>query len=780
LNHIPNRRAARASAAAALTLLPLSAAIAGPPAGEAAILGCGKARALEARFLAGLGPAGSGLDDAGGGSSGGHTREAAGATDVLNNSIDIEIFPSTGTITGSNTMTIRSVADGLTEFTFRLRSSFTISVATINGATPVTITNLSTTTSKATLDRTYNTDETFTLRIDYTGVAVSRGFGSIDFTSQNGQPLVESLSEPYYAYTWWPCKDGDAFEPGDNADKATTQMSVTAPDTMVTISNGLLQGTDTLSGGRKRYRWATAYPTATYLNCFASTNYNTWTQTYSYPGGTMPVQFYIYPADDNATNRAAWNMCLTMLDTYRPIYGLYPFINEKYGIYEFNFGGGMEHQTMTGEGTFSETITSHELGHQWWGDNVTCRTWSDIWLNEGFATYTEALWLERKPGSTGLPALFSAMAARRPSTVNGSVYRTDLSSPNTIFSTDFSYRKGGWVLHQLRHVVGDQTFFDCLAAYRAAYQGSAATTDDFAAVCSSVSGQNLTPFFQEWVYGVGAPQYQYGWQTATINGQNYLRLAIRQVQTASYGLYTMPIDVRVDRSGGPSQTVTVRDNALLQYFVVPIPAPATAIALDEFNWILNTGKAAVAYTPGPAKLVQASPAPASTLPAGPTSATLTFSEAVNAAATSFTLTRSGGGGDVPFTFAYTPANFTATLSFAAPLAPGVYTITAAATITAIASGQALDGEVPGTTLGGAPTALPSGDGQPGGPAVYTFTIQGSSCPVDFNGDGVVNVADFLAYLAAYAAADPRADMNADGQVNVADFLVYLAAYAAGC
>src|SRR6185436_39368 len=173
---------------------------------------------------------------------------------------------------------------GLTTFTFRLRSQFVISSALINGATTVAVANPTTTTRVATLDRAYDNGETFTLRIDYSGVPISVGsFGSVDFTTQNGQPLFQTLSEPYYSYTWWPCKDGDTQTVGDNSDKFTAEVAITAPDTMKSVSNGTLQGVDVIAGAKKRYRWATNYQTTTYLIFVGSTNYNQWTQVYNFP-----------------------------------------------------------------------------------------------------------------------------------------------------------------------------------------------------------------------------------------------------------------------------------------------------------------------------------------------------------------------------------------------------------------------------------------------------------------------------------------------------------------
>jgi hypothetical protein len=709
-------------------------------------------------------------------------------TDVLNCALDVELFPSTSSISGSNTFTIMSKMDGLTTFTFRLRSQFVISAATINGSTAVPVANPTTTTRVATLDRAYNNGEIFTLRIDYSGVPQSVGsFGSVQFTTQNSQPLFQTLSEPYYAYTWWPCKDGDNATVGDNSDKFTSQVSITAPDTLTSVSNGLLQGVDVLSGSRKRYRWATAYPLSTYLVFINSTVYNQWEQDYTYPlpgggNGVMPVQFSIYPANDTGAHRTAWANCLNMLAAYRPFYGEYPFINEKYGIYNFNFSGGQEHQTYTGEGTFSESVTAHELGHQWWGDNITCKTWPDVWLNEGFATYTECLWEEHKPGSTGLPAYLAAIQARRPSAVSGTVYRTDVSNAATIFSSTYAYDKGAWALHQLRHVVGDNTFYAILAAYRSAFQGSAATTDDFKNVASSVFGQDLSWFFNEWVYGPGAVAYAAGWQTIAVNGQNYLQLRIRQTQTPTYPVFTMPVDVRVNTAGG-NQTVKVWNNAATDWYVVPIAQPATSIVVDENGWILTTANVQEAYVNGPPKIVQAAPAPGQSYApgAGPSQLTVTFSENVATTGADYVLT--GPGGPAPLSFSYDGGSFTATLSAGAPLPAGAYMLRVKDTVVSSAASVRLDGEIADPS---SPASLPSGEGQPLGDALWAFTVQGLPCYANCDGSTtapILNVLDFGCFLNRFAAGDTWA--NCDGSttapvLNVLDFACFLNAFAAGC
>ncbi len=533
-------------------------------------------------------------------------REAMPDTDVTHYLLDIEVsnldpVGNTCVITGSNTMSITSKSAALTEFTFRLREQFTITNAFVNAGTAVTVSQPSTTTRIATLDRTYGLDESFTLTIEYTGNTVSRGFGSIEVQTQGGTDVVATLSEAYFSYTWWPVKDGDTFLPGDNSDKSLVDFMITVPNSFDTAANGLLQGApQDLGGGRLKYHWKTDYPIAPYLVAFAATEYNAWTQNYVYPTGTMPVDFYIYASNDSPGNRLLWEEVIPMMAVFRPFFGEYPFINEKYGIYNFPFGGGMEHQTMTGQGGFSLRLSAHELAHQWWGDMITCKTWSDIWLNEGFATFSECVWEENKGGSSDMAEYHLCMASERPWNVDNSVYvpADQTADMGRIFSGDFSYRKGAWVLHQLRHVVGDAMLFQILADYRAAYEFKAATTDEFVALASATYGQDLTWFFDQWVYQIGAPAYEYGWDTANVNGQDYLLARIRQTQDVTFpNVFIMPVDLVVTTGAG-TETVTVWNDQREQWFAAPVSAPVTSVQFDPDEWILWTAATATTYVGG--------------------------------------------------------------------------------------------------------------------------------------------------------------------------------------
>ena len=627
-------------------------------------------------------------------------------TDVLRYSLELEPLFSNENIVGTNLMQVESKVADLTSFTFRIGDTFVLSRLELDGR-PVTFTRLDSATVRANFDRPYAAGEVFQLFVAYSGSTTpGQGFGSINFrTRSSGALEAWTLSEPWFAYTWWPAKD-------INEDKAIVDMAVIVPTGLSAASNGLLQSVNPMPGGRNRYHWSSQYPITPYLVSFNVSNYNTWTQSYSGTGQTMPVQFFVYPEHDTSGNRAGWNASVQMITTFATRFGEYPFLSEKYGIVEFGFGGGMEHQTITGQGGFGESLTAHELAHQWWGDMITCRFWEDIWLNEGFATYAEALWLEAKPGSSGLPALKAAMQARKPSSVNGTVYCYDSGNVSAIFNSNFSYRKGSWVLHQLRHIVGDSTFFAILAEWRERHQYGAATTEDFIAASEFVYGGPLRWFFDPWIYERGALAYRWGNQIVTVSGRKYLVVHLRQVQSATYPRFTMPVDLRFTVLG-EQITRSLWNFAELQHYVVPIANTATAPLIDPDGWLLTTSVTTEAYSPGPPKIVTVLPPPGPGADSDFSKIKVTFHTPVVASKSDFKITSHGR--PMPFVYTYDAPNCTAILTLGVDILPSAVVLTVFDTVRAIDSGMILDGEMaPGAVL-------PSGDGLPGGNAVFSYT-----------------------------------------------------------
>ncbi|MBI3578599.1 MAG: T9SS type A sorting domain-containing protein, partial [Ignavibacteriales bacterium] len=273
---------------------------------------------------------------------------------------------------------------------------------------------------------------------------------------------------------------------------------------------------------------------------------------------------------------------------YSNLYGLYPFIKEKYGHSHFGWGGGMEHQTMTSLGGFSESLVAHELAHQWFGDMITMKTWPDIWLNEGFATYSVALYFEKKYNQE---AYWSYMnnQMRQARSANGSVYVRDSSSVGNLFNGNLVYAKGATVLHMVRHVLGDSVFFRAIKRYAndSRFRFNVASTEDFRSVCEAESGKNLAYFFNEWIYGESYPRYRFEWNSVK-QGANYLvTINVNQTtNTTNPAFFSMPIDFRVTGKFLDT-TVTLFNNAPNQFLTFNLFREPSVILLDPVGWILR-------------------------------------------------------------------------------------------------------------------------------------------------------------------------------------------------
>ncbi len=429
-----------------------------------------------------------------------------------------------------------------------------------------------------TLNQPYETGSELSFKVYYNGDPSWSGSGAFRFSTYSGKPHFWSLSEPYGAREWFPCKD----VPEDKADSVA--IRVTTDEGILVASNGLL-ASQTTQNGKTTFLWKENYPITTYLISVAGYAYTHYSDQYeTLNGGTMPIEFYVYPDHySDSYFRSQYAKTKNMIHSFALKFGEYPFVNEKYGHAEFLGGGGMEHQTLTSLDGYGEDLISHELGHQWWGDMITCKDFHHIWLNEGFATYCEALWVEDEYGTDSYHSNMDDNIYKG----GGTIYVQDDTDENAIFDWDLSYRKASYVLHMLRHIVGDETFFAILQTYYedTRFQYNVAVTEDFQEVCETVSGLNLNKFFQQWIYGEYYPSYQYSWSAHANSGAYRINLNIDQTQTNA-GFFWSPIDVKIN-FGSSDTTLVVWDSLETQSFELYVNEEPQSVELDPDNWILR-------------------------------------------------------------------------------------------------------------------------------------------------------------------------------------------------
>jgi len=506
--------------------------------------------------------------------------------DAIYYKLDIEVIPSQEIVKGLVQMNAR-VTDGPLnkielDFTDGMQvDSVYISTVKVNYSHLEDIIDI-------TLDKFYQAGETLTIYVYYQGNPKATGFGSFEFAIRNSKPIFWSLSEPYGARDWWPCKD----IPEDKADSA--DVIITVPKGMSVASNGILFS-ETSNGSHTTFHWKEKYPIVTYLISVAAYDYMRYSDYYyTLSGDTMPIDFFVFEEHyQNSDFRYNYSRTKDMISAFAGYFGEYPFVDEKYGHAEFLWGGGMEHQTCTSLGGWSIGLIAHELGHQWWGDMITCRDFHHIWLNEGFATYCEALWYEYDEGMDSYHQDMAYNAYKGP----GTIYVEDATEVGDIFNGNLSYAKASWILHMLRNVTGDSTFFNILKAYYAdpRVQYGTAVTEDFRDICEEVSGIELDKYFQQWIYGEYYPKYQYSWKSTEVLGRYKIDLQVNQVQTNTV-IFWMPIDVNIKTSGGDTMVV-VWDSLQTQNFEIWADDQPSSLKLDEDNWILKDAEEVVSIDP---------------------------------------------------------------------------------------------------------------------------------------------------------------------------------------
>jgi aminopeptidase N len=499
------------------------------------------------------------------------------AWDVTAYDLDLAPNSSTGVLSGSARIRADVLSGPLLSAELDFDDAMTVDSVKAAGVTVPSTRNGDLLT--VSLDRARGTGESFDLTVWYRGTPGRSGFGTVfAISARDGQPLIWTLSEPYGARMWWPCKD----HPEDKADSVSVR--VTVPTGMRTTGNGtLVESSD--DGVHAVTRWVERHPISTYLVALASHPYVHLADWYvTATGDSMPVGFWLF-ASDTADAAPVIAKVPGAIATYAARFGPYPFLDEKYGEVEFGWGGGMENQTITSLGSASsEYLMVHELAHQWWGDWVTCRDFQHLWLNEGFATYGEALWAEAQSGSDGYHAEMAASKYFG----SGTIIVPDGANISRMFNGSLTYNKASWVPHMLRHVMGDTLFFQALREYGRRHAGGNATTEDLRAVCEEYCGRDLGAFFAEWIYGEYYPDYGYRWSSAPAG--NGWDVTLMLAQTQSWQTFWMPVDVAVRTSGG-DRTFVAWDSLPSQTFVFHVTEEPESVLIDPDEWILRTAGA---------------------------------------------------------------------------------------------------------------------------------------------------------------------------------------------
>lgn len=411
----------------------------------------------------------------------------------------------------------------------------------------------------------------------YHGVPANSGFGSFISSVHDSIPVVWTLSEPYGARDWWPCKNGL----NDKAD--SIDVYIFAPDQYTTVSNGLRQS-EVIDGNTKITHWKHRYPIATYLVCMAATNFAEFENHVQLGNTNLLMQTFCYPE-----SLSVWQqntpLVLSTIKYFSKIFGNYPFIKEKYGQVQFGWGGGMEHQTSTFIVTPNEALMAHELAHQWFGDKITCASWQDVWLNEGFATHLASMDAEVLfPQYTLL--LRKQEIAKITSLPGGSVFVNDTTKVARIFDTRLTYTKGSHLLYMLRWILGDSVFFQGMRSYfndtSIAY--GFATTKDFQRNLEKVSGVNLDYFFKEWFFGQGYPTYHVQWSQLD---DNFVRIKINQVTSdPSVKFFELPVALRFS-NGTQEKTIVINNKSNGEVFIRDVGIVADTVGIDPEYWLIS-------------------------------------------------------------------------------------------------------------------------------------------------------------------------------------------------
>lgn len=494
---------------------------------------------------------------------------------------DIEVNDSNTFISGTTQIGFESL-DIIDTLVFELKSYFEVDTVLINSGAVASffqVGNILNIIPFSPLEK----GEFFISSVSYSGSARASGFFSglnnrSDFIYN--KKVTYTLSEPHQSSTWFPVKQ-------DLHDKAdSVRIWITTDSSLMAGSNGMLTHISPLEGGRNRYEWNSTYPIAYYLISIAVSDYI----DYSFyspmfdNSDSLLVQNFIYDHPE-IFQREKINIDRTsdMILLFTELFGPYPFSSEKYGHAMAPMGGGMEHQTMTTLQNFNFELVAHELAHQWFGNSVTCGSWQDIWINEGFASYAEYLALEFLEGREEAIAWMenAHSFALRDQTESIYLSKEEAYNPLRIFDYNLSYKKGASILHMLRYEINDDAlFFGIFRDFQKRFADSVATARDFLNVVNDFVQEPYDWFFDQWYYQGGIPIIQSSWRQV---GDSLL-IDSEQVSSISEEAYfRMHMDFRVIFENGTDTLIRVFFDEPRKKYAFYLTSKATSVQIDPYS-----------------------------------------------------------------------------------------------------------------------------------------------------------------------------------------------------
>ena len=413
--------------------------------------------------------------------------------------------------------------------------------------------------------------------VQYSGVPAD---GLLIGPNKHGEPVFFGDNFPDRARYWLPTIDHPY-------DKSACEFVITAPEAYQVVAPGALVETTSLAENRRLTRYREAVPITTYCMVIGVGRFAV--ETIGYVHGA-PIQSWVYPSERDP-GFADFRIALKPMELFSWRIG--PYAYEKLAnVQSKTRYGGMENAStifyregvVTGKGT-NEGLFAHEIAHQWFGDSVTESDWDHTWMSEGFATYLTHVYNEY---TFGRDTMVRGLRRDRESVIRyyernpkSAIVTPATEKLDNILSTN-SYQKGGWFLHMLRRLVGDDVFWKGISTFYMRHRNGNALTEDFQRVMEEVSGKPLQAFFRQWVYTPGQPVIKGSWTYAA----GVLTVELHQAQ-ATDTVYTTALDIGIvtDRGAAPKVEVVQlvqRD----QTFTISLDKEPLDVVLDPNTWLL--------------------------------------------------------------------------------------------------------------------------------------------------------------------------------------------------